>query len=364
MPIVPIRTNTLTDRQFMDLLCLARDSMDDGKLEVALIDQTFHFLDLFADKVKMKGGTNISGQISLDEGGNAQWTDLFGTKTPAVADHTAPYTVPWKHITTDWSYDRREPEMQGTEEEIFDIIENRRIQEMQRFCRMIENAAWTFPTSPTSPEVWGFPTWLTKAEGATSGGFYGGRPDGGTNWSSVAGIIPATANDGQSTVSGGKDLWRSYVASYTAVNTELLKRIRRAFKYCDFEAPRQMKLADAISKSQYRVFADLDNVVELESLAEQRNENFGSQLIMYEGTSMLGRAPVFGVKQLDSDADDPFYGINFSKFELLAMNGEYFRLGDPRRRDAQPSVVTLDLDLSFQIRCLNRRNAGFCICQV
>ena len=364
MPIVPLRTGELSDRQFMDLLLLAHDNMEPGTLEIAMRDQVFAFLDLLAARVVMRSGTNIAWQIQLDEGGNAQWTDLYGTKDPAVADYGYPAHVPWKHITTDWSFDRREPEMQQGRAMIFDIVESRRLAEMQKFARTIETAAWAIPTLPTSQEVWGFPTWLVKAEDATGIGFYSGRPNSSANWATVAGIAPCTSGDGTSSIAGGKDMWRNYCAPYTAVDATCLKRIRKAMKMTHFQIPALMKLSDAMVKSQLRMFTGIDTCVELECLAEQRNDNLGAQLIMYEGTVLLGRSAVAGIGQLDSDTDDPIYGINLSKFDLMALTGEYFRQGDPRKRDRQPTVATTDLDLSFQIRCRNRRLGGFVVNKV
>jgi len=348
----------------MDLLLLGHDRMEKGTLDIAMRDQTFAFLDLLASRVETVSGSNIAWQLQLDEGGNTQWTDLYGTKDPAVADYGVPAHLPWKHITTDWSFDRREPEMQQGDAKIFDLIESRRLAEMQKFARTIETAAWSIPTLPTSQEVWGFPTWLTKPEDSTGEGFYGGRPNSSANWATVAGIAPCTSGDGTSSIAGGKDMYRNYTAPYTAVDATCLKRVRTAMKYASFQIPARMKLSEAITKGQVRTFTTIPTCVELEILAERRNDNLGTQLIQYEGTAMLGRSPVIGLKQLDADTDCPIYGINLARFDFLALEGEYFRQSEPRWRDRQPTVATVNLDLSFQIRCRSRRHGGWVLSKV
>lgn len=344
----------------MDLLNVTSDNVGKGSLELALDHNAYEFVDtiLRDDRIELDGGTAFTRRIRLDKTGNARWVDPWEREDPKQKDTTYPFTVPWKYLQTYHVYERHQVLMNaGSDEQLFNFVQLQKVGGMEDFCNELEAAMWTYPTSPDDLEAWGIPAWVCKCGTAGAAGFYGGRPDGGTNWSTVAGIAPCTSNDGLTNIAGGKERWRNYCAGYKAVNTGLLKIMRTAFKRIRFASPRLVSQAfeKGNPAEDLRIYTNVATSVELEELCEKRNDAYGSNLMMYEGAAVFKRVPIVETDFLDADTSNPLYLCNRRYFKPIVLTGDYLRESKVYNDGSQHNVFRQFMDLTIAIVCLNRQ---------
>jgi len=362
MPVmgVPVPVRDLSDEALMDLLCVTSDEVGRGSLEMALDHNDYPFIDtiLREDRLDLEGGTAITRRIRLDKSGQARWVDPWEPDDPRQVDTVYPFTMPWKYLQTQKTYERHQVLMNaGSDQQIYDFVELQEVSAMEDFCNELEGAAWSVPASPTEKAMWGVPTWICKAVDATGTGFFGGRPDGGTAWADVAGIAPCTSDDGTSSIAGGKARWRNYCAPYTAVNTTLLKTIRTAFKRIRFRAPPMISKAfeKGSPYENFRIYTNVDTSVLLEELAEKRGDRYGANLMLYEGAVVFNRVPIVGIDWLDADTSDPIYMVNRTFFKAIVLAGDYLRKSKIYNEANQHNVYRQYTDLTVQTGCTNRQ---------
>ena len=347
---------TYTAELAMDLVNSALDDLGPGKLEVVLTHAGYHILDrLIPDRVEETSGTGLSEAIQLEAGGNARFVSIGEADQVGISDNTSRWRMDWRYLSTYYAFYLQEEAMNSGPAKLFDLVESRRNAEIIGFADTAENAFWTYPTDPDAKDFWGIPAFVCKATAATSGGFYGGRPDGGTLWSSVAGIVPCTSGDGASTIAGGERNWRNYCATWSAMDETLMKRISRAMLKTRFEAPQLTNLRESMSKSDLRIFTGTETLVDMRSMARKNNDNLGADLLAFEGNTLINRSPVIHVDQLDGDTSYPIYGINLDKWKFRVLRGWNIRESKASKMANNHNGVVVFIDLAANLACFNRK---------
>jgi hypothetical protein len=102
------------------------------------------------DKLQLDGGDSVKRYIQLGDTGNAQHVRLYQTDTPNVTNTDKEITVNWTHAITSFTYSRKELAMNlGNKVRVYNYLKSRRMGAFREFADLLEEAAWTTPTSST-----------------------------------------------------------------------------------------------------------------------------------------------------------------------------------------------------------------------
>jgi len=348
----------LTNEKLMDLINVTTANLGKGQLSVVYEHHSYDFIDaiLTEDKVE-KRGVAINGRIQLDATGQASIVDPYEPIEPHVPSSTYPFSVPWRHFQTNWSYERHEIlENAGSKEKLYDYAKLKRIEAYKSLCDFVEEAFWgDAPADPTTKALWGLKAWCAKYEGTTdAGGFYGGNPSG---WSDLAGINAADSGTGTSSVTGGKAKWRNYCHGYSGFNATFLEAMVRTWQRMKFKAP---VLFDDLPKPAYnkfRIYCNMDSWLGLWKLQKSLGDDNGGEIgRLANGTLTLLGTPIRSTDCLDDDTDDPFYFTNTAEFKPQVLSGDYLRRTGPFNDRLQPDVFTYVVWLTVNLMCTNRRS--------
>lgn len=350
----------------LDLVATTLKDLPDGQFEVMWDSQDFEFVRIYEQhRRRIDGGTSIQRNVVLDETGNARYRRLFDTDQPSVENIQRQIDVPWTQLGTDYSWDVLEiMRNKNSAKGYIDLIESRRVERLWGLAELIEDRGWKTPTSATDklfPN--GIPFYINMRNANSSGAGFDGQTvrfqDGSTS-TIVSGI------DG-----GVEPKWRNYAATYTKVDNELLRIMRKAFLLTRFRPPTFVRSPGQDQQGPMRkLYCNSDIAVELMDLADQRDDNntpmdlAGKSLIDVEGTTYFNRVPIRYIPQLDGVAGDPIYYVDWSKLQPVVQDGYWMEESQPMIDRGQHTTVTVFLDAAHQNLCINRRTAGFVIHKV
>jgi hypothetical protein len=352
--------NGISNSDLIDLTRTTLENLPNMEFEVALEYQDYPVINHWfkGEKKQIESGTSIQRNIILDTSGNAKHVRLY-QKTPInVGDIQTQLTAPWVQAQTHWSIERREALRNRAPARFIDLLKSRRLDATLDLAELLQVRAWSAPTSATDDlNPRGVPYWISKLVPGGAGvnvdqSFSGHRINytGGTTSSSKGGIDGSTSANAK---------WRNYCATYTAINSDFVKRLRRAFHATSFKSPITVKDLDKGPASKYRLYMALDELTEYEDLVTKANDNLGRDLDPFHGSTTFKRVPIIYEPQLDSDSHGAVYGINHDKFYPVVQEGDWMREGDPMMDVEQHNVITTFIDCSYQYLCTNVREGGF-----
>ncbi len=291
------------------------------------------------EKVQYESGIGIQFNVMVDTTGQARNTGLFGTDNINQGDHMTVGSIPWRHATANYSFDRREVAMNRSPAKIVDLVKQRRATCMIDQAVLHEGNFWGKPTdSNDNLKPYGIDYWIVR--NATEG-FTGGIPSG---FSNVGGISPTTYPN-----------WKNWSAQYTNVTKDdFVRKMRKAATYTKFKSPATF---DSYERSQkkYGYYTNYGGVGTLEELLEDQNDNLGNDIASKDGAVIFRRIPVEWVPQLDADTANPVYGINWSVFCPVVLAGEHMKENPPVPAPNQHTVMVVHVDTTLNWLCYNRR---------
>lgn len=295
------------------------------------------------NKMTFDSGKSISFNVVTGHNESARFVGLYATDVVDVLDNQTTGDVPWRHITWNWAFDRREKTMNSGASKIVDLIKSRRVQAFGSAIEKFEQRAWRVPAAADDVNPYGIPYWVVKSNTAvtTNDGFNGTAPSG---YTTVGGISPTTYQR-----------WRNYAAQYTSVTKDdLVRKMRRAMEYTDFESLtgdfETYNVGD-----DYGVYTNYAVLGTFEEILEANNDNLGTDLAPMDGKVMFRGQPVQFVKELDNDTTNPVYGINWGVFGTVGLRGEWMRETVDERVAGQHTVAATHTDCSFNWVCYDRR---------
>ncbi len=356
---------SVKDSQLIDMIAITLNDLPKQEFEVAWDSQDYEFCRIYqTDRIVIDGGKEIERKVMFDHTGNARYRRNFDTDEPTVGDVMHTITVPWTKVGTNYSWDKFELLVNKNDAKGFiKLMKVRRIDGLWALAELIEERAWKTPESSTDDLYpYGVPyylTYYTDTSGTlnTSAGAFNGKAtkfqDGNYSYS-IAGISSST-----------EAKWRNYCGVYTAVDNALLKSFRKAFITTRFKAP--LFVNDPANKrtAQKRVYAGLDEVVDLMDLADQKDDRHSGKDVLSNlkvddgGLVYINRLPVMHIPQLDSASYSPIYCVDYAKFIPYIHEGYWMEEGEPKSDRGQHTTFTVFLDGAHNNLCLNRRTAGF-----
>jgi hypothetical protein len=347
----------ISNTDLIDLQRTTLQNLPDLEFEVALENQAYEVTNRWfkKDKKQVESGTSIQRNIMLDKTGNAKHVRLY-QKTPInVADAQYLLSAPWVQVQTHYSIERREALRNRAPARYIDLLRSRRVDATVDLANLLELRAWLTPNNQNDDlNPRGVPYWINKA------------PTGVSQVGAFNGITIRFGDGSTSTVKAGLDgnaststKWRNWAFTYDAVNSDFVKRMRRAFHATKFQSPKSAKDIDRDEDQDFRIYMPLDPLTEFEDLVTKQNDNLGSDADKYHGTTRFRGCPIIYENQLDADVDAPVVALNHKKFVPFILEGDWMRESDPMMDVEQHNVMTTYIDGSYQFMCLNVREGGF-----
>jgi hypothetical protein len=334
---------TLTDDQIRDLATGTLKKM--GRLKFNQIAQRLPDYEVMSrimkrDKVKFDDGNGITRYLMVKTSGAARNVGLYEPDQVNVGTVLEEVTIPWRHSTTNYSYDRRELAMNAGESKVVDLLKSRRVDALISQAELMEHDFWSKPESIADKKpIFGIMYWIVKN---VTLGFNGGAP---TGFSGGAGGLV-------------HDNWKNYTGQYAAVSkTDLIAKMRKAYRQCRFKSP--VDVTDYRRKGgpgdKYRIYMNEDTIETFENVAENQNDNLGRDVASMDDSVVFKKNPIRWIPFLDDDTTDPVYMLNWEWFEPVFLKGEYMRESKPTQSPTQHTVDVVHIDTTWNLLCTNRR---------
>jgi hypothetical protein len=343
----------LTVEQIQDLVLGTQREL--GKLkwtDIATDLQEFIALPqvLQRSKVEFQSGQAIQFNVMTGTTGSAHHTGLFGIDTVNVTDVMQQGSVPWRHWTADYAFDRRELEINDDEYRVFDLIKVRRTGALLDMAKLMEEDLWSKPADSTDTLMpFGVRYWLTGSATA-AGGFNGVDPVG-----------FAAGRAGLSSTTFPR--WANYTGLYAVISKEdLVRLMRRAARFTNFISPvPQPQYAEANRSNTYGIYTTYAVVGQMEELLEAQNDNLGNDVASRDGFARFRGNPIIWVPYFETNADmlahNPVVGINWNTLRPVFLKGEYMREDKPAVASKQHTTLEVHIDCSGNNICRDlRRN--------
>jgi len=304
------------------------------------------------ERVMFDSGYTIQWNVNVSfDSDRARNVGLFGVDNVNVADSLKTASIPWRHTTADYAFERRLVKMNSSASKIVDEVKKARSQGMLALAQRMEENFWSKPADSTDTVMpFGIDYWIVRD---TSEGFNGGNP---TGFSSGAAGLSSTTYPN----------WANWTAQYTNVTrTDAVRKLRKAMTFTKFMSP--VNIIPSYNKGdRYGLYTNYDVIYAMEELAEGQNDNLGSDVASMDGKVLVRRTPLTWVPYLDADSDmatyDPIYGVNWGCFNPVFLQGEYMVEDPPEKAPNQHTVYVVHIDCSYNFLCTDRRRL-FLVCK-
>jgi hypothetical protein len=329
-------------------------------------------------RVQFTAGPNIQWNLMTESSGSARDTGLYEVDQTNVSDVMATANIPYRHMTANYSIERREIALNRAPAQIVDLVRIRRNDAMISLAEHIEKRFWGVPANPTDDKkIYGVGYWIVDATDGSSG-FNGGAP---TNFTDVAGVNPSTVTRWKNWSAVYSDTITPMAAPTYADGTgtgnpagqtsggtpdstgfsDMVVELREAYVKCNFRPIPNVSYSDYNKGNRYGLYTNYKVISYLEEVLARRNDNLGMDVGATDGKVVFRGIPLPYCPYLDSNVTIsgstayPIYGINWGVFESCFLEGEYMRESGPDTAPNQHTVFTTHVDLSMNIRCTDRR---------
>ena len=352
-----------------DFLASTLSDYPKNVFEVGWDNQSYEACRIFQkERMVIDGGTDIKRKVQLDASGAAHYRRYYDVDNPTVVDTMKTITVPWKRLSTDYSWDDLEllQNIKNSAKGYLKIMTEKRTAALHSLANLIEEKFWLTPTNSDIDDLfpYGVPYYINMLNAdASAAGFSGQtiRYQDGTTGTNCAGIDAAN-----------EEKWRNYAFTYSAIDNALLKSLRVAFINTNFKAPLFINDPAAIQRGAKRFYTDFDNTAALQDLVDAKDDNHRSKDVLGNirmddgGLVFINRHPVVPIAQLNSvtdivtsDTTSPIYFVDFSQFTPVVHDGYWMEESEPMVDRGQHTTFTIFIDGAHNILCKNKRTVGF-----
>ena len=247
--------------------------------------------------------------------------------------------IPWRHVTTNYGYERRELLMNRGESRIVNEVKMRKEGAMLDLFEQMEDKAWSCPVAADVVDPYGVPYYVVKN---AAEGFNGGNP---SDHTAVAGLnSDAYAN------------WKNYTYTYTEfTQADLVLKMRRSHRRIGWKSPITVQEFRQEGYKQLRLYMTETVLENLENRARDQNDNLGPDFAELDGSAVFKKHSLVWVPQLDADTTNPIYFIDHSSFRPVILRGDFMHETTPKFLDMQHNTIVVYMDMSFNFFCEDRR---------
>lgn len=296
-------------------------------------------LALVNNRVKLKGGVGVQWNVAVNHAQSARNVGgIGGTDVVNIVDTMVQATADWRGTTANYAFFAEEMDMNSGEEEIVDLVAERRQMCMISLAEILEANLWGPPVALADVETpWGIKTWIVK--NATEG-FNGGAPSGYTS----IGLNPTTY-----------PRWKNYTFQYTNVSKDdMIRKWRTAARKTGFKPPVQ-GLPSPNTGDKYGYYTNLSALQALEEVLEAQNDNLGNAINPKDGEAVFSRQMVHWIPKLDADTTNPIYGVNWGWMKFYILNNWWLKETNVPVYPGQHTMSAHFLDCRYQVITKNRR---------
>ncbi len=341
--------------QIQDLITVTLKDLGRLKfVELASTLQEYHALGKLIDqyKVQYQSGTAIQWNIMLNQSGAAKNVGLFESDNVNISDVMTTASIPWRHCTTNYAFERREVQFNATPARIVELVKIRRADAMISLAELMEKNFWQAPaTTSDTAHPYGLAYQIVRGQ-PNDEGFTGKRPfaQDGTQFADHSGLDPDLSANAQ---------WRNYFADYETVSkTDLVRKWRKASVFTNFKPVPQVAVADYNTGNNYAYYTNYNVIGRLEEALEAQNDNLGNDIASKDGQLVFRQVPVMWVPHLETDTtngEDPIYGVNWGTIKPVFLSGEYMREEGPTQVPGQHTTFQVFVDSTLNFKCTDRR---------
>lgn len=286
------------------------------------------------------GGRALRVNAITDDNHQAAFVGINQVIQPAFNDVLSHGEIPWKEWWTHFTYSMAEEEVNSADaERIVNLLHSRRYAAYMAQAKLLEPAFWSKPVDSTDTlTMYGIQNYIVK--NATEG-FNGGNPSGFTT-----GVVF------DSTV---QTRWANWTSQYVNVTKDdFVTRARTAQMKTKFLSPISMaEVRDQkIRRGLYLGYSPYSSLV---TLAEHQNMNVGPDIAEYEGKTVFMGFPLQVVPQLESDTQNPMYGIDWTTMRMKFLKGFKFNESKPEAVPNVPLAYITKIISLGNLACYNRR---------
>ena len=328
-------------------------------------------------RVQFSSGPNVNWNLMTEHSGSARDVGLYEVDQTSVGDVMATAEIPYRHMTANYSIERREIAFNRAPSQIVDLVKIRRNDAMISLAEHIEKRFWGVPASSADEKkIYGIGYWIVDHNNSTDAGagFKGGNP---TGFSNVAGINPDTVTRWKNWSAKYSDTISPLAGpTYAGTNggmtdggdpdhtgfSDMVVQLREAYVKCNFKPIPGVEYSDYNKGSRYGLYTNYKVISFLEEVLARRNDNLGMDVGATDGRVVFRGIPITYCPYLDSNVTvsggtvaNPIYGIDWGVFESVFLEGEYMRETGPDTAPNQHTVFTTHVDLTMNIRCTDRR---------
>lgn len=301
--------------------------------------------DAFGGIEEVEGGRSVKELLMTKVGGTFRWVGLFEKDTVNITDHMTELEVEWCHGTDNMAFERREILANKGEARIVNVIVPRRTAMMLRVAEALEAAFFSDPVAGETKIPWGLPYWVVKN---STKGFNGG-------------VHPNLSAAGVTTVGGVNvsqhPTFRNWTATYSNISKDdLVTKMREAHYKTNWKSPVTAQEFRSEWGQRRKIFTTYAVLSALERLAEDQNDQLGSDIASMDGEVTFRRHPIKAIRYLDEgDSTNPVYMVDLASFKMFVLKGDYLRESEAQTAPFQHNVSVVYVDLTYQTMCVNRR---------
>lgn len=96
-------------------------------------------------------------------------------------------------------------------------------------------------------------------------------------------------------------------------------------------------------------------ISEFEDVGEAQNENLGRDVASMDDMIAFKRHPLIYIPYLDADTSNPIYMNDVETIKPIILKGDYLRESDAEKVPGKHNWYKVDVDLSINFVCTNRR---------
>jgi len=333
---------TLTDDQILDMAVTTLSSY--GPPRFGQIAQTWTDYEILSkwmkkDKIVVDSGTGVSRALLAKLGNRAAHVGLHAQDEYNFMDLMTRLTVTWARAHVYWGYERRQALENRGRALLCNVIEPQRVAALIEMADELEGKAWNLKDPANDVDSLGVPYWIVA--NATQG-FNGGLPSG---YTTVGGVNITTY-----------PTFKNWTDTFTNISeSDFLRKMRLAHLKINFKSPVNSKEFLGAKGERFRVYMGDDMYLDLAQIAMSHNNNLGIDLAPMDGVATFKRHPLVHVPYLETFTDKRVYMIDHDTFYPVVLRGDYLRETKPRFAPNQHNTVVLDIDLSYQYVCVDRR---------
>jgi hypothetical protein len=333
----------LNTAEILDLLATTQADLGQGKwTDISFPLQEYIAMPMIMQekKVGFSSGTSIDWRVSVATSGNARMTGNYSTDQVNVKDVFKTASVPWRSCETKSAIEHKEMLVNRSPAQIVSLVEAREADAMTDLAMLLEDRWWNgLPAATNDEDPYNVNYWIVY--NATSG-FTGGNPSG---HSTTAGLDASVYSN-----------WKNWSAQYNLgafSDINGLPQLREAFTKTRFKAP--VPTPGFATSATRGIYCNYQVIQGMQNVAVLNNDQLGRDIAPMDGEVVFRKLPVTYVPALDGNVDQPIYGIDWSVFYPVFLEGDYMRRTGPVVAPGAHNVYITYTDLTFNFVCRDRR---------